>query len=189
MTALAEKNNDVESVVRVRARQMGSSSTVDLSVSIPDDRPAFAARAVEEQLKREILNETDGVVDIDVRATAGMGVICPLLEARINGQTNQTSAATGAVDVLPVSAEEVDSCVRDEIRQRHPEVDSVERVRVHYQDSTRVNVDVDIRIDPTSSVQQAGIVADGLRQTLESSNQINTAHVYLDLNEKSEVAE
>jgi len=179
VTALAERNNDVASVVRVRTRQVGSSSTVDLSVSMPDDRPAFAARAVEEKLKQQILRETDGVVDIDVRATTGTGIICPLLEAKVNslGNSNQTS-----VGDLLVSAEEVDSCVRDEIRRRHPDVCSVERVRVNYQDSLHVNVDVDIRIDPASSIQQAGEVAEGLRQTLESSNQINKASIFLDLN-------
>jgi len=179
VTALAERNTDVASVVRVRTRQVGSSSTVDLSVSMPDDRPAFVARAVEEKLKQQILRETDGVVDIDVRATTGTGIICPLLEAKVNslGNSNQTS-----VGDLLVSAEEVDSCVRDEIRRRHPDVCSVERVRVNYQDSLHVNVDVDIRIDPASSIQQAGEVAEGLRQTLESSNQINKASIFLDLN-------
>jgi len=173
VTALAAANEDVESVVRVRARQVGSTSTVDLAVAMPDDRPAFAARAVEEQLKQQILRETEGVVDIEVRAQTGTGVICPLLEAKVNN--NQTAG-------IPISAEEVEGCVRDEIINRHPEVNSVERVRVNYQDSRMVNVDVDIRIDPSSSIQQAGSLAEALRQTLESSSQINKASIFLDLN-------
>jgi len=172
VTALAAANEDVESVVRVRARQVGSTSTVDLAVAMPDDRPAFAARAVEEQLKQQILRETEGVVDIEVRAQTGTGVICPLLEAKVNN--NQTAGI--------ISAEEVEGCVRDEIINRHPEVNSVERVRVNYQDSRMVNVDVDIRIDPSSSIQQAGSLAEALRQTLESSSQINKASIFLDLN-------
>ena len=174
VTELASKHEDVESVVRVRARQVGSSASVDLSVSMPDDRPAFVARQVEDQLKQQILRETTGVVDIDVRATtAADSVVCPLLAAK---------AMANAADMPTV--EEVEGCVRDEIMARHPEVDSVERVRVQFHDTMMVNVDVDILIDPESSVHQASTMAEGLRQTLERSSQINKASIYLDLNAK-----
>jgi divalent metal cation (Fe/Co/Zn/Cd) transporter len=173
VTALALTNEDVESVVRVRARHVGSSSTVDVSVAMPEDRPASAARAVEQRLRQQILQQEEGVLDVDVRATTSLGndgdVICPLLQARINENA--------------VSTSEVESCVRDEIIARHPEVTSVEGVTVHYQDALLVNVDVNIRLDPGASIARAGSIATGIRGTLERSNQINKANIFLDLNE------
>lgn len=166
VTALAHQSADVESVVRVRARQIGSSATVDLSVSMPEDRSASAARAIEARLKQQILLEK-GVVDVEVRATSP-GVACPLLEA--------TNAS-------PASAAQVEANVRDEILEQHPEVKSVEGVTVHYEDTLKVNVDVDIRINPDTTIARAGSVAEGLRNTLESSSQINAASIFLDLNE------
>ena len=192
VTELASQNEDVENVVRVRARQVGSSASIDLSVSMPDDRPAFAARAVEEQLTQQILRETVGVVDINVRATtAADQVVCPLLEANAMAMNNQTGG------FIRPTIEEVEGCVRDEITRRHPEVTSVERVRVHFHGTMMVNVDVDIRIDPESSVEKASSLAEGLRQTLQRSSQINKASIYLDLNanvpamvaEKSQMAQ
>lgn len=177
VTELASQNEDVENVVRVRARQVGSSASIDLSVSMPDDRPAFAARAVEEQLTQQILRETVGVVDINVRATtAADQVVCPLLEAKAMTSNNQTGG------IIRPTMEEVEGCVRDEITRRHPEVSSVERVRVHFHGTMMVNVDVDIRIDPESSVEKASSLAEGLRQTLQRSSQINKASIFLDLN-------
>lgn len=175
VTALAMTNKDVESVVRVRARHVGSSSTVDVSVAMPEDRPASAARAVEQRLKQEILQQTDGdVMDVDVRATSSSSdddtIVCPLLQAR-----NEN----------PISTTEVESCVRDEIMARHPEVTSVEGVTVHYQDALLVNVDVNIRLDPTASIARAGNIANGIRGTLERSKQINTANIFLDLNNEA----
>ena len=192
VTELASLNEDVENVVRVRARQVGSSASIDLSVSMPGDRPASAARAVEEQLKQQILRETVGVVDIDVRATtAADQVVCQQLEAKVMARRNQTDGAVGP------TVEEVEGCVRDEIMRRHPEVSSVERVRVHFHGAIMVNVDVDIRIDPECSVEKATSLAEGLRQTLQRSSQINKASIYLDLNahepalvaDKSEMAQ
>ena len=170
VTALAMTNEDVESVVRVRARHVGSSSTVDVSVAMPEDRPASAARAVEQRLKQQILQQDD-VLDVDVRATSS-DVVCPLLQAR-----NEN----------PVSTYEVESCVRDEILARHPEVTSVEGVTVHYQDAVLVNVDVNIRLDPATSIARAGSIANGIRETLECSNQIDKASIFLDLNDEARV--
>lgn len=166
ITALAAKSDDVMKVNRVRARQVGSSSTVDVSVSMPDDRSASAARAVEARLKQRIMQE-DGVLDVDVRATSPE-VFCPLLEAS---------------NVNPVSAAEVEACVRDELLSRHPEVKSIEGIVVHYQDTFIINVDVHIRLATDTSIGQANSLATGLRETLESSSQISKAKIFLDLNQ------
>jgi cation diffusion facilitator family transporter len=166
ITALAAKSDDVLTVNRVRARQVGSASTVDVSVSMPDDRSASAARAVEARLKQRIL-QVDGVLDVDVRATSP-GVFCPLLEAS---------------NAHPLSAAEIESNVKNEILARHPEVKSVEGIVVHYQDTLLVNVDVHIRLDMDTSIAQANNFAARVRQTLEGSSQIAKAKIFLDLNQ------
>ena len=166
ITALAASSEDVLKVNRVRARQVGSASTVDVSVSMPDDKSASAARAVESRLKQSIM-QIDGVLDVDVRATSP-GVVCPLLEAS---------------NPLPMSAAEIESFVKQEILSSHPEVKSVEGVVVHYQDTLLVNVDVQIRMGMDTSLAEANKFATGVRDTIECSSQINTAKIFLDLNE------
>lgn len=177
VTLLAERNVDVKSVVRVRARRVGSASSVDVAVSMPEDRSASAARVVEERLKQQIMLLQDGVMDVDVRATASptadTGVVCPLLEAR-KGESVPTA--------------EVESCVRDEILRRHDDaVASVQGVTVRYLNSLLVNVDVDVRLKSATTIAGAGAVAADIRKTLESSNQIDTVRVFLDLNDDVDV--
>ena len=83
VTQLANENVDVEQVVRVRARHVGSASSVDVSVTMPEDRTASAAWAVEERLKQQIIQYVgDGVVDVDVRATAP-----PVIISTLNGDS------------------------------------------------------------------------------------------------------
>jgi cation diffusion facilitator family transporter len=178
VTELAKGNADVESVVRVRARQVGSASSVDVAVSIPEDRTASAARAVEERLKQQILQYAgEDVVDIDVRATApppSNGTFnCSVLESSRQGGNS-------------ISVEEIESCVRDEVLRRHSDsVSSIQGVTVHFRDATTgvVDVDVDLRLDAVT-IAEAGMIARGIRRTLESSSQIDKARVYLELNDE-----
>lgn len=165
VTAIVTNQQDVSAVNRVRARQVGSSSIIDVSVSMPEDLTSSAARAIEEELKAKILLE-DGVVDVDVRATSP-GVVCPLLEA-----TNTRPTAS-----------QVEKRVRSEILLKHPEVTSVQGVTVHYQDTLLVNVDVDIRMDPeVTTILKAKSMAQDIRNSLENGNQIHKANIFLDLN-------
>jgi divalent metal cation (Fe/Co/Zn/Cd) transporter len=165
VTAIVTNEQDVSAVNRVRARQVGSSSIIDVSVSMPEDLTSSAARAIEEQLKAKILRE-DGVVQVDVRATSP-GVVCPLLEA-----TNTRPTAS-----------QVEKRVRSEILLKHPEVTSVQGVTVHYQDTLLVNVDVDIQMDGDVTLLKAKSMAHDIRNSLESgNNQIHKANIFLDLN-------
>jgi cation diffusion facilitator family transporter len=165
VTAIVTNEQDVSAVNRVRARQVGSSSIIDVSVSMPEDLTSSAARAIEEQLKAKILRE-DGVVQVDVRATSP-GVVCPLLEA-----TNTRPTAS-----------QVEKHVRSEILLKHPEVTSVQGVTVHYQDTLLVNVDVDIQMDGDVTLLKAKSMAHDIRNSLESgNNQIHKANIFLDLN-------
>lgn len=81
------------------------------------------------------------------------------------------------------TAGEVESCVRDEILEKHPDVLTVEGVTVYYQDTLLINVDVDIRIDPYASIAKASSLAEEIRGSLEASGRINKASIFLDLNE------
>ena len=189
VTQVANENVDVEEVVRVRARHVGSASSVDVSVTMPEDRTASAARAVEERLKQQILQHVgDGVVDVDVRATAP-----PRL--KLNGDDDDTMVCTAlesrATFNNPVSVEEIESCVRDEILRRHSDaVASIPVITVYYRDSILIDVDVHIRLvtpsgsdetPGTATVAQATNIGKEVRITLESSKQISKARIYLDL--------
>jgi len=168
VTLIASKQEDVHEVTRVRARQVGSSAIIDVEVCMQDDLSSSAARAIEERLRAQIL-EQDGVIDADVKAKSPGVVVCPALIA-VAGMSQPT-------------ATEVEACVRDEILEKHPDVKTVEGVTVYYQDSVLINVDVDIRIDPGASIAKASTLADEIRVSLEASNQINKASIFLDLNE------
>ena len=168
VTAIAREQQDVKEVKRVRARQVGSSAMIDVEVKMIEDLSSSAARAIEERLRARLL-EQDGVIDAEVKAMSPGVVVCPaLLEV------------TG---ISQPSAGEVEACVRDEILENHPEVKTVEGVTVYYQDTLLINVDVDIRIDPSASIAKASALAEEIRDTLEASNQINKASIFLDLNE------
>jgi divalent metal cation (Fe/Co/Zn/Cd) transporter len=63
-----------------------------------------------------------------------------------------------------------------------PAVRSVRGVTVHYQDTVFVRVDANICVDPNFTVSEASSLAVKLRENLESSNEINQANIFLDLN-------
>lgn len=188
VTKLANENVDVEQVVRVRARHVGSASSVDISVTMPEDRTASAARAVEERLKQHILQHVgDGVVDVDVRASAPSmsttklngddgTMVCLALESRAATLNN------------PISVEEIETCVREEVLRRHSDtIASIPVITVYYRDSTSIDVDVHIRLvvpnqaASDTTIMAASNIGKEVRMTLESSKQISKARIYLDL--------
>lgn len=168
VTRIASQQEDVHEVTRVRARQVGSSAMIDVEVSMQDDLSSSAARAIEERLKAQLL-EQNGVMAAEVKAKSPGVVVCPAL-LEVTGFS-------------PPTAAEVESCVRDEILENHPDVRTVEGVTVYYQDSVLINVDVDIRIDPNASLAKANTLAGEIRDSLEVSSQIHKANIFLDLNE------
>ena len=188
VTKLANENVDGEQVVRVRARHVGSASSVDISVTMPEDRTASAARAVEERLKQHILQHVgDGVVDVDVRASAPSmsttklngddgTMVCLALESRAATLNN------------PISVEEIETCVREEVLRRHSDtIASIPVITVYYRDSTSIDVDVHIRLvvpnqaASDTTIMAASNIGKEVRMTLESSKQISKARIYLDL--------
>lgn len=187
VTDIAANTKDVESVKRVRARHVGSSSVIDIYVCIPDNMSSVSeARTVEERLRTRILQE-DGVLDVDVK------VICPNADVSSSlqpGQQVTTSNDDGnEVTIAPIiiSKAEVEANVRDEISTQYPEIHSVHSITVHYQDivSNPIDVDVDISLHDIQGTTIASVaqLAENVRSTLEQSSQIHKANIFLDLNQ------
>lgn len=162
---------DVKKVTRVRARQVGSKSLVDVEVETPPDLSASAMKAIEERIRVRLL-VVDGVLDADVRAKAEDVVFCPLL-----------TAIDDTIVDHRISATIVEETARS-LLEAHEDVISVEGVMVHYEDTVRVRVDANICVDPSRTVSEANALAIKLRKMLEEGkeNNIDQANIYLDLN-------
>lgn len=173
---VASDDADIRRVTRVRARQVGSSALVDVEVEVPSDLSASAMRAIEERIRVRILSEVGGILDVELKATGEDVVFCPLLTAMEDSNAEHHTSAT-----------EVSSAAR-EILNTNPNVRSVQKVTVHYQDTVLVRVDVNICVDPNSTVSEANALAVTLRENLEGSDDIDQANIYLDLNAETQEA-
>jgi len=167
---VASEDADIEGVTRVRARQVGSSALVDVEVEVPPDLSASAIRAIEERIRVRIVSEVEGVLNVEVKATAKDVVFCPLL-----------TAIEDSDEEHHISATEVEEAAR-ELLDADPGVQSVKGITVHYQDTVLVRVDANICVNPRSTVSQANALAARLRNNLEQSDDIDQANIYLDLN-------
>jgi cation diffusion facilitator family transporter len=152
-------NRVISGIQRVRARQVGSSSLVDVSIVTPPN--VTNPRALEDELRSKIMKQLPCVIDAEVR-------VVPKEENEHDPAASQSTT--------PQSVVEQD--VRGEI-QKHASVVSVGEVRV----GSSGNVDVTIRVDPSSTVQEANGLALQLIDSLQSYETIESARIYLDLNE------
>ena len=164
---------DVLDVKRIRARQVGSSSIVDVSITTRERLSSTANRAIEERLRWAIMDEP-GVLDAEVHSTPAAGsaeVVCPLLAAEEVKGNLELPASTASVEV------DVRRVLGD-----NSEVLAVESVTVNYRDTMLVDVDATIRVDPASTVAKANMLAADLKILLEKEDDIDKASIYLDLN-------
>lgn len=197
VTNIAANYQDVEHVHRVRARQVGSSSVIDVSVSIPERISSVSeVRAIEERLRKRILQE-DGVLDVDVRAlTPNANTIMNSQRLEFEAENSsfdsdfcKTATLTTSEEGPMISKAEIEALVRQEILEHHPEISSVVGVRVHYQDvmTMPINVDVDICLHDYNSQERTmanvSKIAIDVRKTLESTVHIQKANIFLDLNQ------
>lgn len=167
-TLILGSSDDVVDVKRVRARWMGSTAIVDVSITTSDNMSASANRAVEEKIRYKILDEESGVIDAEVHATSN-AITCPLL------------TATGAHEEMK-SVQEVEDDAR-EILSGHADVQSVEGFTVHYQDTLLATVNANIKLkNPTITIDKAEALAVELKKLLETNESIHTAGIFLDLN-------
>lgn len=167
---ISSDDADVKGVTRVRARQVGSSALVDVEVNVPRDLSASAMRAIEERIRVRIIAEVDGIMDVEVKATAEDEVFCPLLTAIEDSDVDHH-----------ISATEVEEAARKVLGQ-NPDVKSIQGITVHYQDTVKVRVDANICVDPKATVSEANSLAATLRKKLEESDDIDRANIFLDLN-------
>lgn len=177
----ANRHADAFDVKRVRARQVGSSSIVDVAIMTHGDLSSSASRNIEEKLRLQIMEQT-GVVDAEVHATT-KDVVCPLLLAENEVSSLVSDTSNGDTSLSPTNTE-IEHDVRQQILLNQG-VNSVEGVTVRYSDSILTSVDVVIRVDPDASVANANSVANELRSSLENLDKINKANIFLDLNVRS----
>mmetsp|Transcript_30755 Transcript_30755/g.70376 ORF Transcript_30755/g.70376 Transcript_30755/m.70376 type:complete len:757 (-) Transcript_30755:155-2425(-) len=181
---LAKADADVEKVMRVRSRKMGSTTHVDLKVAVKNssstiateetngdatspingsgagDMASSAMRAVEERIRWRILGaeQEQGVYDVDVHAEVsadGAG--------GLNGE-NGTSPATSQ------SASAVEEGAR-RIAAAYPNVRGVGAVTVRYTDSMAVHVDMNLRLMETEPTVPRDVF--GYLETLSESTPPN----------------
>lgn len=169
---IAAEHEDVMDVKSIKARQVGSKAFMDISVEIPPDFSSTAIRAVEERIRRRVLQEPH-IVDAVVRATSSeeFVVVCPLLEAQ----------SSPVVSVPTVT--EVEQHIRSVIAEKHEDI-YVDRVAVHYASASSVHVDVNMHLnDGLDSLASVRETADSLRNTIRRSRDyIDQANIFLDLN-------
>ena len=167
-----QMGNDIIHIKRIRARQVGSKSLVDVAVTTPDDLSISAIRTIEEVLRYRILEqESDIVLDADVHASSST-IVCPLLLA-INHHSNITQNQTNLsqqqqrsnpnpniennnnktpISILPHklrSTSHIDEYVRTKLMSNekiYNVIKSIEHVTVHYHDTLFIHVDVTIRL-------------------------------------------
>jgi divalent metal cation (Fe/Co/Zn/Cd) transporter len=170
-------DDDVLHTTSIRARQVGSSAFVDITVETPPELSTTATRAVEERLKRVVvqtLQDSGRLISATVHAKPLM-VVCPLLEQRRETDDDVTATTT--------SASQIEYMVRQQALLLYPKIDSIPAVTVHYSAQREVTVDVKIVVsESTSSVVDVQQHARELQEHLEELPEIDHAHIYLDLN-------
>lgn len=162
---------DVLGVERIRTRWMGSKALVDIAITTPMQVSASANKAIENRVRQSLLDLERGVlVDADVRASPQDELTCPLLTASSIEHREDTSVTN------------VEHEAR-EMLENHADVASIERCTVRYEDTLNAVVDVNIRVVPElNQISDATALASDLRTTLEQSDYIYKANIYLDLN-------
>jgi len=169
-----EESEDILEITRVRARWMGSRAIVDLAVKTKDSLSSSAIRAVEERLRYRIMEKEERVIDADVHATGGEGVV----DAKYSSSGTNGSQLEGR---SPCQVEEITR----ELLLRHDQVKSVEGCTVHYQDMRLAHIDANIRLKQPelTTITSAASLATELRELVEESDSIYKANIFLDIND------
>lgn len=169
-----ENSDDIVEIKRIRARWSGSGAIVDLAFTAKDSLSSSAIWAVEERLRSRIMEEEERVIDVEVHATARVGMVL-----------EQFSNENGNVGHLEGSRPcQIEKITRD-LLLRHEQVKSVEGCTVHYRNLPLANIDANIKLKHSEriTVSNAISLAVELRKSLENSDHICKANIFLDLNE------
>lgn len=165
---MLESSEDVHSVKQVRARRVGSSALVDVAVTTPSGMSVSATRQLEQRLRWKIIEQETSVMDVAVMTEGEGNVVCPLLTAHrgVIGEQRSTAEISAAATGLIV---------------QHPDVLSVQKVTVHFEDTILVNVEAAIRVKESSTISEARQIANTLRGTLLAEGGVHKARIYIDL--------
>lgn len=185
VTGLVDHDDDVLGIADLRARRVGSTAVVDITLETSPNLSTTAARAVEERIKRQVVKQLASQSGHSVTANVRAGpefVVCPLLEAVTsrNGEASQEQDSASRIEVLT-----------RELANRLGTKDkryAVESVKVHYIVPNVPTVDVTIRpyteSDPQSLLELQA-AANELQLALEQTSDIHAANVYLALATKN----
>jgi hypothetical protein len=177
-TYIQSDDDDILRVTSIRARQVGSSAFIDVTVETPPHLSTTATRAVEERLKRHLaISLNQQVLTATVHAKPKLMVVCPLLE----NQQEQDDVVVGSAN----SASALEFLVRQQALLLYPKIESLSGVTVHYAAQNNATVDVNIVIEAeenqTPSLPQIKECAKELQDSLEGLPEIAQANIYLDL--------
>jgi cation diffusion facilitator family transporter len=190
ITGIVANSKDVQLINRIRARQVGSSSVIDLSICIPEKLGSVEeARAVEERLRKIILQEP-GVLDCEIKATSRQissndKVSSSMAKSFIEG--DDLSFDRERIQSI-ISKAEIEIGIRDVILKEFPQVRSIKGITIHYQEVVTDPIDVDVDIclgnegHETTTIASTALLAQSVREALEKYEKINSASIYLDLN-------
>lgn len=179
-TILDSFDEDVQRVLSIRARQVGSSAFCDVVVETSTSVvTTTATRAIEERLKTYIVTELQQqheqkyvTVTVHAKPPKQMDVtVCPLLQQQHDGDTN---------DPITASASTIEFLVRQKALLLYPTIQAITGVTVHYSEQNQGLVDVQM---VGSSVRLPKLQRDAkqLKRLLEESPEIRTANIYLDV--------
>lgn len=148
-------------VKNVRARSVGSGSLVDMTVFTDDRIPAFAAQAIAEDVRWNIIRKFPYVTDVLVHASA-VETYCPLL-TRSNNRT--------ATDLEYLVSTLLSS---------HSDVTAVKKVIVHNINTTLLSVESIISLNTSRTLQEAKVISAKLKKDIKRYADIDSAEIYLE---------
>lgn len=167
---LAEEDDDVAEVRRVRSRRMGSAFHVDLEVSVQQssstsggeqmDMAHSAIHAIEERLRHRIFEQESAVLEANVQAHTSPNWSRDAGTLETRARTMHRTDHSAASPVLH-STWAIEEGAR-RIARRHPNVRGVGAVTVRYCASGRAHVDVNLQLtELTEDVMTAALYGPG----------------------------
>ena len=196
------RDDDVLESTSVRARQVGSSAIVDVTVETSPQLSTTATRAVERRLKsslkRQFQNSGRFLTTATVHAKPKL-LSCPLLEEQQNQQMynadssdgdESSSLNNGDVFLTASSIEdlvrqhallmELPSYTNNNSGQPQPVTTEIKDVTVHYSQQHQTMVDV-VVVSNSESLPELQLYAKSLKSSLELLSEIGTANIYFEL--------
>ena len=185
---------------RVRARQVGSSSLVDVTLTVSDGLSASATRAIEDRIRLKIMKETPGVLDADVQGRPELpasGMPAMVAEPILVVETLRPAElhASTVIDIpFTDIVQRTSSALERDIRatiSRNALVKEISEVSLSVH-NTRPMFDVTVTIRPKNmgnmTIAEATEFINELRYELEKESRIMSARINLDLNTKAQSA-